>query len=188
MSILERVLDRAISRPIVLEPMRPRHIGQVMAIELEAYPRPWSANVFHDELREVRSGRRHYVVARRGRAVLGYGGLMFVAAAGMAGEAHITNIAVHRDERRAGVATQLLTALAGVAIRRGCTAWTLEVRSTSHGAQALYRRFGFAPAGVRKHYYENDIDAIVMWCHDIQSDDYIRQVQQLAGRRRGLDR
>ena len=40
------------------------------------------------------------------------------------------------------------------------------------GAQQLYRRFGFVPAGVRKQYYENGIDAIVMWCHDIQSDDY----------------
>ena len=52
-----------------------------------------------------------------------------------------------RDERRAGVATRLLGALAGEAIRRGCTAWTLEVRATSHGAQDLYRRFGFVPAG-----------------------------------------
>ena len=30
-------------------------------------------------------------------------------------------------------------------------------------------RFGFAPAGVRKRYYENTEDAIVMWCHDIRS-------------------
>jgi ribosomal-protein-alanine N-acetyltransferase len=182
-SILERMLDRAVSRPVVIEPMRARHIGQIMAIERGAYPRPWSANVFHDELREARYGRRYYLVARRGRAVLGYGGIMFVPGSGTrrgdAGEAHITNIAVHPDERRAGVATRLLGALAGEAIGRGCSAWTLEVRATSHGAQQLYRRFGFAPAGVRKRYYENDIDAIVMWCHDIQSVDYARRLEEL---------
>ena len=66
------------------------------------------------------------------------------------------------------MATRLLGTLAGEVIRRGCAAWTLEVRATSVGAQELYRRFGFVPAGVRKQYYENDIDAIVMWCHDIQ--------------------
>ena len=31
----------------------------------------------------------------------------------------------------------------------------------------MYRRFGFAPVGVRKNYYENVEDAIVMWAHDI---------------------
>jgi ribosomal-protein-alanine N-acetyltransferase len=179
MSLLERMLDRAVSRPLVIEPMRIRHIGQILAIERDAYPRPWSANVFHDELREARHGRRHYLVAKRGRTVLGYAGIMFVPGGSDGGEAHITNIAVHPDERRAGVATRLLGALAGEAIRRGCGAWTLEVRATSNGAQALYRRFGFAPAGVRKKYYENDIDAIVMWCHDIQSAEYASRLEEL---------
>jgi ribosomal-protein-alanine N-acetyltransferase len=182
-SILERMLDRAVSRQVVIEPMRARHIAQIMAIERDAYPRPWSAKVFHDELREARDGRRHYLVARRGRTVLGYGGIMFIPAAGGTrgeAEAHITNIAVSPESRRVGVATRLLCALAGVAIERGCAAWTLEVRATSHGAQQLYRRFGFAPAGVRKRYYENDIDAIVMWCHDIQSDEYARRLEELA--------
>ena len=45
---------------------------------------------------------------------------------------------------------------------------------SSTGAQELYRTFGFAPAGMRKRYYENTEDAIVMWCHDIRSDDYAR--------------
>ena len=60
-------------------------------------------------------------------------------------------------------------------------AWTLEVRASSTGAQALYRAFGFAPAGVRAQYYENTEDAIVMWCHDIQSPAY---AERLAGLRR----
>ena len=83
-------------------------------------------------------------------------------------EAHITNIAVHPEHRRTRVATQLMLDLAGTAIDRGCESWTLEVRASSTGAQALYRSFGFAPAGVRKAYYEGSEDAIVMWCHDIR--------------------
>ena len=64
-------------------------------------------------------------------------------------------------------------------IRRSCTAWTLEVRVSSAGAQELYRAFGFEPAGVRKRYYENIEDAIVMWCHDIQTIDYRRRLDQI---------
>ena len=128
MSILERMLERAVSRPLTIEALRVRHIGRIMAIEHDAYPRPWTAQVFHDELREARAGHRHYVVARRGRNVIGYAGVMFVA-----DEAHVTNIAVHPDERRTGVASKLLVALAGAAIQRGCQAWTLEVRATSRG-------------------------------------------------------
>ncbi len=184
MSILERMLERAVSRPLTIEVLRVRHIGQIMAIEHDAYPRPWTAQVFHDELREARAGHRHYVVARRGRNVIGYAGVMFVGLGGAqkdtADEAHVTNIAVHPDERRSGVATKLLVALAGAAIQRGCEAWTLEVRATSKGAQALYRRFGFVPAGVRKNYYEGDTDAIVMWCHDIQGPDYAQRLGELA--------
>jgi ribosomal-protein-alanine N-acetyltransferase len=66
----------------------------------------------------------------------------------------------------------LLLALADTAIERGCVAWTLEVRVSATGAQDLYRKFGFNPAGVRARYYENVEDAIVMWCNDIQGDDY----------------
>lgn len=174
MSILERMLDRAGARAVTVDPMRVRHIGDVLEIERSASPRPWSPGVFHDELREARTGRRRYVVARRGREVVGYGGLMFVI-----DEAHITNIAVRQDARRGGVASSMMAALGRAAIARGCESWTLEVRATSSGAQELYRSFGFAPAGVRKNYYEAGVDAIVMWCHDIQSPAYAARLQEL---------
>ena len=92
-------------------------------------------------------------------------------------------MAVHPDARRSGVATALMLALADEAIRRECAAWTLEVRVSSSGAQELYRKFGFVPAGVRKRYYDNVEDAIVMWCHDIQGDDYAARLDEIRGDR-----
>ncbi len=47
-----------------------------------------------------------------------------------------------------------------------------SIAARSTGAQELYRSFGFAPAGVRRNYYENSEDAIVMWCHEIQGPGY----------------
>jgi ribosomal-protein-alanine N-acetyltransferase len=181
MSVIERLLrrealgDAASIGDLSLEPMRRRDLRHgVMAIEAQSYPKPWSVGVFDRELAQVRSGSRSYLVARRGTAsargrgpIVGYAGLWFNA-----GEAHVTNVAVDPAHQRTGVATALLLALADEAIRRGCTAWTLEVRVSSTGAQELYRRFGFVPAGVRSRYYENTEDAIVMWCNDIQDDAY----------------
>ena len=44
---------------------------------------------------------------------------------------------------------------------------------SNDGAQALYRGFGFAPAGVRKGYYvETNEDAMVMWVHDVDQPEY----------------
>ena len=179
MSVIERLLRRDPGDrldpigDVVLEPMRRRDLRRgVMAIESVSYPRPWSQGVFESELSQVRSGSRQYLVARRAGStspagIVGYAGLWFTA-----DEAHVTNVAVKPDEQRTGVASALMLALADDAIRRGCVAWTLEVRVSSTGAQELYRRFGFVPAGVRTRYYENSEDAIVMWCHDIQEDPY----------------
>jgi ribosomal-protein-alanine N-acetyltransferase len=180
MSVLERLLRRDASATLgdlTVGPMRRRDLRSgVMAIESVSYPRPWSQTVFESEIGQMRSGTRYYLVARRagdgsgrgGRSeVVGYAGLWFAA-----DEAHVTNVAVAAHEQRRGVASTLLLGLADEAVRRGCRAWTLEVRVSSTGAQELYRRFGFVPAGIRTRYYENTEDAIVMWCHDIQTDAY----------------
>ncbi len=180
MSVIERLLRRDVAAGtdvignVALEPMHRRDLRRgVMAIEKVSYPKPWSQGVFESELAQVRSGARRYLLARRvdggrGRgSVIGYAGLWFNADG-----AHVTNVAVQAEQQRSGVATALMLGLADAAIARGCTAWTLEVRVSSTGAQDLYRRFGFGPAGVRARYYENTEDAIVMWCNDIQGDDY----------------
>jgi ribosomal-protein-alanine N-acetyltransferase len=97
-------------------------------------------------------------------------------------EAHITNIAVDPVWRRCGLGELLLRHLAEHVIAVGCEAWTLEVRASSTGAQAMYAKFGFVPAGVRRNYYENSTDAIVMWCHDIQDPEYSARISQLGER------
>ncbi len=200
MSVIERMLGRANDDDgsgdgggggVVLHPMHKRDLQQgVLETEAHAYPRPWSPSVFQSEIDQVKTGSRYYLTARlappgdakrsrraRGR-IVGHAGLWFTH-----DEAHVTNVAVHPDARRAGVATTLMLALAEEAIQRECVAWTLEVRVSSEGAQALYANFGFVPAGVRKNYYENVEDAIVMWCHDIQDPDYRARLDRLGAAR-----
>lgn len=175
MSVLSRLLRRSDDVALVVTPMRRRDLAEIELIEQASYPRPWSAAVFAGELEMARRGDRHYLVARRDRELVGYAGLMFVV-----GDAHVTNIATAPMHQRTGVATRLLADLSWAAIARGCAAMTLEVRDSNRGAQELYRRFGFAPVGVRQRYYENTEDAIVMWCHDIHEATYRSRLAELC--------
>ncbi len=182
MSVVSRFLVRAdgsSADQLVIEPMQRRHLRDAMPIEQRAYPTSWSRTVFESELDQVKNGSRCYLAARAGKRVVGYAGLWFVDHPD-GDEAHVTNVVVDPTRRREGIATRLLVALAEAAIERGCAAWTLEVRSSSDGALELYRRFGFAPAGVRKRYYENNEDAIVMWCHDIHTPEYADRLRALT--------
>jgi len=163
---------------LLIEPMRRRHLRAIMPIEYAAYNRSWSRSVFESELDQVRGGSRCYVIIRRRRSIVGFAGLWIVNDPD-GDHAHITNIVVDEQHRRAGIATTLMLHLADTAIARGCVAWTLEVRAGSTGAHEMYRKFGFAPAGVRKRYYENDEDAIVMWCHDINLPEYTERLDSL---------
>ena len=175
MSVLARLLRRTDHEALTVEPMRRRHLAEVMPIESVSYPRPWPIGVFQSEMDMMRRGERHYVVAREDGAIVGYGGVMFVL-----DDAHVTNIAVAAKRQRAGIATRVLAELAWNAIERGCQALTLEVRATNTGAQALYQQFGFVPAGVRQKYYENSDDAIVMWCNDLALPEYRQRLRDLC--------
>lgn len=147
-------------------PMRRRHLRGVLRIEQQVYPRPWTFGLFLSEIGQRTT--RLYLVARVGSEVVGYAGLFRAVDDG-----HITTIAVDPAWHRHGIATRMLVALARGAIERGCANLTLEVRMSNSGAQALYQRFGFVPAGVRKGYYpETREDALVMWANDVDTPDY----------------
>jgi [ribosomal protein S18]-alanine N-acetyltransferase len=148
-----------------LVPLRRRHLRSVLRIEGQVYPKPWSFSLFMSEL-NLRS-TRHYVAARVGGLLVGYGGLMFVA-----DEGHVTNIAVDPVWHRHKVGTRLLAHLVEATRARGARHMTLEVRVSNAPAQAMYRRFGFVTEGVRKNYYEQKEDALIMWARNIDTPDY----------------
>ncbi|HEX4978433.1 MAG TPA: ribosomal protein S18-alanine N-acetyltransferase [Acidimicrobiales bacterium] len=153
--------------------MRRRHLRSVLRIESQVYPRPWTLSLFLSEL-ALRSSR-YYLVARVDSSVVGYGGLMFSG-----DDAHVTTIAVDPALHRAKIGSRLLAALAREARRRGAAGLTLEVRMSNERAQAMYRKFGFEPAGVRRNYYmETNEDALVMWAERIGSAEYGSLLAQL---------
>ena len=67
------------------------------------------------------------------------------------------------------------------AVGLGASQLTLEVRASNHGAQALYRSFGFVPGGARTAYYaDNREDALIMWAHEVDTAAYAATLDALA--------
>jgi ribosomal-protein-alanine N-acetyltransferase len=159
-------------RTVEITAMRRRDVRSVLRIEQQVYPRPWSHSLFLSEL-ALRT-TRSYFVARIGRDVVGYAGLMMSLEDG-----HITTIAVDPTWHRHKLGTRLMVALAREALAREALNLTLEVRLGNLAAQHLYRRFGFAPVGVRKNYYQEPgipadkaEDALIMWVHAVDTPEY----------------
>jgi ribosomal-protein-alanine N-acetyltransferase len=153
--------------------MRRRHLRGVMAIERQAYARPWSPNLFVAEMSEPQN--RSYLVARIDKDVVGYAGMICYG-----DEAHITNIAVDPMLQGHRIASRLLLEELRVAVGMAARAVSLEVRVTNWRAQRLYARFGFRPVGIRRNYYaELREDALIMWADDIRSEAFARRLQTI---------
>lgn len=142
------------SLTIAIEPMTVADLEAVARIENAAFEQPWTVQSFRTEL--MKNDLAHYLVARAGETVVGYGGIWVII-----NEAHLTTLAVDKPYRRNGVATVLLHALMSRSIAMGARRITLEVRPSNHGARSLYEKFGFAVKGVRKMYYFNE-DGLIM--------------------------
>jgi len=146
----------ALAQALVIEPMRMTDVPAVHVLERLCFTSPWPAYAFEQELSANRMA--HYLVARAGRKVVGFGGIWL-----MVDEAHITTFGVHPAWRRKGVGRRMLLALLETAIEIGASRMTLEVRVGNEAAQALYAAFGFEVTGRRVAYYSDDgEDAYVM--------------------------
>lgn len=171
---------------VLMTPMKRRHLRQIMKIEKQVYPKPWSPSVFTNEMGAPASQRR-YIVAKIDNRVVGYAGMMFAEdARDGSPSAHITNIAVDPSLHRHKLGTRLMLTLASLARSNGVISLTLEVRHTNVAAQRLYHQFGFLQEGVRKRYYENTDDALVLWASGIHQPAYTERMADLAAEVPGL--
>lgn len=137
---------------ITLDEMKEEDIAQIMEIERESFPSPWSETMFKNRDRSV------FLVARLREKILGYAvGLL------MTDKLHLGNMAVHKDFRGRGIAKKLLQQIIDIARSKEMGFVTLEVRAGNIRAQNLYRKLGFKPTGRKKEYYQDTKeDAVIM--------------------------
>lgn len=128
-----------------LLPMQVSHLDAVMAIEVQAYPFPWSRGNFIDS---IASGYWCTGLFSACGELLGYQIVM----AGL-DELHLLNITVAPAHQGQGHALLLLRALEEHARREDAHWLWLEVRPSNARARSLYEHFGFEQVGRRKSYY-----------------------------------
>ena len=114
----------------------------------------WNYNVFKTELENKTS---KYLVAKINNMVVGFAGIIPII-----DEADISNIVVHKDFRNQHIGSYLLEALLSLAISLNIKTINLEVRESNVPAIKLYESFGFEVCGLRKKYYNNSENAILM--------------------------
>lgn len=164
--------------PFIVEPMAVADLPGVMSVERLSFSSPWSEQAYRYEIDrkdqgallvvrrrpasplELWAGRLHRagLIGSSGRPVLGFGGLWLLA-----GEAHISTLAVHPDWRGQGLGELLLLSLLDRGAAMGATTSTLEVRESNHVAQGLYEKYWFDVVGRQRRYYtDNNEDALIM--------------------------
>jgi ribosomal-protein-alanine N-acetyltransferase len=125
-------------------PMQEVDLPEIVEIERQSYPHPWTELIFGDCLHAGYSG---WVCGRSGM-IEAYGILSAAA-----GEAHLLNICVRKESRQQGLGRKMLRHLVAIARRHDTEMIFLEVRPSNVAARALYEDEGFNELGNRRDYY-----------------------------------
>lgn len=167
--------DRIRAGQCRIRPLSPADLDAVLMIEVASFSNPWSEELFLYEMGRgdisrcfVAEVAAHGVMVTPQRAdaasvsgkdtnIAGYLMSWLVM-----DELHITNLAVVPDHRRSGLATSLLGHSLRSAREEGALWCQLEVRVSNTAARTLYGKFGFREVGIRKGYYHDGEDAIIL--------------------------
>jgi ribosomal-protein-alanine N-acetyltransferase len=129
-------------------------LDRVMDLENQIFASPWRRSFFRADI--DRPAGMCIVAEDDEVGVVGY------AVAWGTDEVHLANLAVVPEARRKGVGKQLLAAVIGYAGRAGAKSIYLEVRLSNTIARKFYAGYAFVPTYLRKGYYENGEDAVIM--------------------------
>ena len=129
------------------------YADSVLQIEKQSFSHPASETNIKESLL---NDKYKYIGFFKDDKLVGYGSVFIVS-----NEAYINNIAVLKDYRHQGIATEIIKEINKAS--EGCEFITLEVRQSNITAVNLYKKNGFKQVAIRKNYYNNPIEnAIIM--------------------------
>ena len=145
-------------REITLRHATTDDIRVIANLEKLIFSDPWTLDMVRAD---VESKISRYIVAEEitqtGPRIIGYLGYWLVF-----DECSINNVGVVPAMHRKGVGRLLMDEMIKETEQAGARVWVLEVRASNIAAMALYEKYDFKKVGVRKGYYENREDAVVM--------------------------
>ena len=114
----------------------------------------WSYNILKQELE---NGKSKYFVAKQENEIVGFAGILLII-----DQVNIMNIVVKKDKRNLGIGSLLLEEIIRYSKIHNATSITLEVNEKNIPAIKLYKKYGFKQVGLRRKYYNNEDNAILM--------------------------
>ncbi|MEA4826473.1 MAG: ribosomal protein S18-alanine N-acetyltransferase [Clostridium sp.] len=144
---------------LFIYPMDESNVIDVLEINNICFNPPWSLESLKNELKNKFT---RYIVVKKDDIVIGYAGIWIII-----DEAHITNIAVDPDFRGIGAGNVLIENIIDICKELEIPSITLEVRETNTVAKNLYKKYGFIEEGIRKNYYEDGTNAVLMWKRNV---------------------
>ena len=124
---------------------------------LEEFDDFWSYNVLKQELENNQNLNSQYFVAKLKEEVVGFVGILTII-----DEVNIMNIVVRKNSRNLGIGSFLLENVIDFSKQKKASLITLEVNETNLPAINLYKKYNFKQVGLRKKYYNNTDNAILM--------------------------
>lgn len=139
---------------IKISKMTLSHLHEIKDILIPDFDDFWTYTIFETELKNPNS---QYFIAKLDDEIVGFAGIWNVL-----DEMHITNIVTKTSKRHMGIASKLLEKLIETSKTKPATLLTLEVNSTNTNAIKLYEKYNFKKVGLRKNYYGQNENAIIM--------------------------
>lgn len=139
--------------------IKEEYYNDVLMINNICFEPPLSLSSF---IHEVNNKFSKYILVKKGNKIIGYAALWLII-----DEIQIINIAVDPQYRGIGAGNVLMEAIIHFSKEHMIPSITLEVRSNNTVAKNLYKKYGFVEEGIRKNYYGENLDAIIMWKRDV---------------------
>jgi len=117
----------------------------------------WSATSLKNEIENISNLNSHYFVVRENDEIVGFAGILIII-----DETHIMNIVVKKNKRNLGIGSLLLKYIIDYSEKNKISSITLEVNENNIPAIKLYEKYNFQKVGLRKKYYNNTDDALIM--------------------------
>ena len=132
-----------------------KDLNSILVLEKLLYKDPWNEKNFESEL----SGNdyAYMYVLEENDVILGYAGFWLSYE-----YATITKVSINPAIQNKGLGYYLFNQVMEIAKELGATSFSLEVRESNIIAQKLYLKSGYQKVSIRKGYYSDGENAIVM--------------------------
>ena len=132
-----------------------KDLNSILILEKILYKDPWNEKNFESELSH--NDYAYMYVLEENGVILGYAGFWLSYE-----YATITKDSINPALQNKGLGYYLFNKIMEIAKELGATSFSLEVRESNFIAQKLYTKSGYQKVGMRKGYYSDGENAIVM--------------------------